>query len=173
MRVLTQLVYWLLHNWRRKTTGPNNPFQHCRHFNLQQRFAPSRMRIFGPDQWHGVTVALFYGICSISMNFLNKVIVSTYEFNYPYLIMTCQVKTKTCPPKNRVPPKQGFAFSFLADDCHCDILGPFAAFRMPRPQAVFVSKRSRFSTRIPVLCSSFYIESHGSSWHEYSNVWSN
>lgn len=91
MRVLTQLVYWLLHNWRRKTTGPNNPFQHCRHFNLQQRFAPSRMRIFGPDQWHGVTVALFYGICSISMNFLNKVIVSTYEFNYPYLIMTCQM----------------------------------------------------------------------------------
>ncbi|XP_059082268.1 uncharacterized protein LOC131879833 isoform X2 [Tigriopus californicus] len=44
-----------------------------------------------PDQWHGTRVALFYGLCSISMNFLNKLVVSTYEFNYPYLIMTCQM----------------------------------------------------------------------------------
>ena len=36
-------------------------------------------------------VAVFYGLVSISMNFLNKTIVSSYEFNFPYFIMTCQV----------------------------------------------------------------------------------
>jgi solute carrier family 35 protein len=36
-------------------------------------------------------VALFYFFCSISMNFLNKAVVSSYEFNYPFTIMACQM----------------------------------------------------------------------------------
>ncbi|XP_023323853.1 UDP-galactose/UDP-glucose transporter 7 [Eurytemora carolleeae] len=38
-----------------------------------------------------LSVAFFYFICSISMNFLNKAIVSSYEFNYPFTIMACQM----------------------------------------------------------------------------------
>jgi len=36
-------------------------------------------------------VAGFYFTCSISMNFLNKAVVSSYEFNYPFFIMSCQM----------------------------------------------------------------------------------
>jgi len=36
-------------------------------------------------------VAGFYFLCSISMNFLNKAVVSSYEFNYPFFIMACQM----------------------------------------------------------------------------------
>jgi len=36
-------------------------------------------------------VAAFYFTCSISMNFLNKAVVSSYEFNYPFFIMSCQM----------------------------------------------------------------------------------
>jgi drug/metabolite transporter (DMT)-like permease len=36
-------------------------------------------------------VAAFYFLCSISMNFLNKAVVSSYEFNYPFFIMSCQM----------------------------------------------------------------------------------
>jgi len=36
-------------------------------------------------------VASFYFFCSISMNFLNKAVVSSYEFNYPFFIMACQM----------------------------------------------------------------------------------
>lgn len=42
---------------------------------------------------HGkaLCVASFYFFCSISMNFLNKAVVSSYEFNYPFFIMACQM----------------------------------------------------------------------------------
>ena len=33
----------------------------------------------------------FYFACSISMNFLNKVVISSYGFNFPAFIMVCQV----------------------------------------------------------------------------------
>ena len=33
----------------------------------------------------------FYFVCSISMNFLNKLIISSYGFNFPAFIMVCQV----------------------------------------------------------------------------------
>ena len=33
----------------------------------------------------------FYLVCSISMNFLNKLIISSYGFNFPAFIMVCQV----------------------------------------------------------------------------------
>jgi len=36
-------------------------------------------------------VAIFYFLCSISMNFLNKAVVSSYNFNYPFTIMACQM----------------------------------------------------------------------------------
>jgi len=36
-------------------------------------------------------VAIFYFTCSISMNFLNKAVVSSYNFNYPFFIMACQM----------------------------------------------------------------------------------
>jgi len=36
-------------------------------------------------------VAMFYFTCSISMNFLNKAVVSSYNFNYPFFIMACQM----------------------------------------------------------------------------------
>jgi len=35
--------------------------------------------------------ALFYGFCSLSMNFLNKAILSSYSFNYPFFIMASQM----------------------------------------------------------------------------------
>jgi len=41
--------------------------------------------------WKAVCVALFYFTCSISMNFLNKAVVSSYNFNYPFFIMACQM----------------------------------------------------------------------------------
>ncbi|XP_071743764.1 uncharacterized protein [Lepeophtheirus salmonis] len=39
---------------------------------------------------HSVLVAIFYGLTSLSMNFLNKVVVSSYSFNYPCFIMFSQ-----------------------------------------------------------------------------------
>eukprot|EP00090_Calanus_glacialis_P017350 TRINITY_DN27021_c0_g1_i2.p1 TRINITY_DN27021_c0_g1~~TRINITY_DN27021_c0_g1_i2.p1 ORF type:complete len:313 (-),score=31.34 TRINITY_DN27021_c0_g1_i2:208-1065(-) len=35
--------------------------------------------------------AIFYGCCSLSMNFLNKAILSSYSFNFPFYIMACQM----------------------------------------------------------------------------------
>eukprot|EP00096_Caligus_rogercresseyi_P013825 TRINITY_DN6426_c0_g2_i1.p1 TRINITY_DN6426_c0_g2~~TRINITY_DN6426_c0_g2_i1.p1 ORF type:complete len:334 (-),score=55.42 TRINITY_DN6426_c0_g2_i1:388-1389(-) len=42
-----------------------------------------------------VYVALFYGLSSLSMNFLNKVVVSSYGFNYPSFIMFAQTLLTT------------------------------------------------------------------------------
>ena len=42
-----------------------------------------------------LAAAAFYFVCSISMNFLNKVVVSSYGFNYPFFIMACQVRKST------------------------------------------------------------------------------
>lgn len=38
-----------------------------------------------------ISVAVFYGTCSISLNFLNKAVVSSYQFNYPFFIMSLQM----------------------------------------------------------------------------------
>lgn len=40
---------------------------------------------------NALCVASFYFTCSISMNFLNKAVVSSYNFNYPFFIMACQM----------------------------------------------------------------------------------
>lgn len=46
-------------------------------------------RMLGPSA--AMSAAMFYFICSISMNFLNKAVVSSYDFNYPFSIMACQM----------------------------------------------------------------------------------
>jgi len=57
------------------------------------RFFPGKMmfdKMFnGPGK--AFFVAVFYFTCSISMNFLNKAVVSSYNFNYPFFIMACQM----------------------------------------------------------------------------------
>jgi len=45
------------------------------------------------DNSKSLAAALFYGTCSVSMNFLNKAVVSSYNFNYPFFIMVCQMVT--------------------------------------------------------------------------------
>jgi len=47
------------------------------------------MLVSGPGK--AMCVAMFYFTCSISMNFLNKAVVSSYNFNYPFFIMACQM----------------------------------------------------------------------------------
>ncbi len=49
--------------------------------------------IFKSDNSKSMAAALFYGTCSVSMNFLNKAVVSSYDFNYPFFIMVCQMVT--------------------------------------------------------------------------------
>ena len=38
-----------------------------------------------------VLVALFYGSLALSVTFLNKTVVSEQGFNFPFLLMACQV----------------------------------------------------------------------------------
>ena len=38
-----------------------------------------------------VFAAAFYFVCSLSMNFLNKAVVSSYNFNFPFFILACQM----------------------------------------------------------------------------------
>ena len=45
----------------------------------------------GSERTRGAAAAAFYGVCSISLNFLNKAVVSSYGFNHPFFIMVCQV----------------------------------------------------------------------------------
>ena len=53
-----------------------------------------------------LSVAVFYGVTSIGMNLLNKTIVSTYEFNFPFFIMTCQVRVAS----QRLVPAEYFFY---------------------------------------------------------------
>ncbi|XP_028402898.1 UDP-galactose/UDP-glucose transporter 7-like [Dendronephthya gigantea] len=41
--------------------------------------------------YHGVAAALFYGLVSGSMSFLNKIVLTTMDFRYPEVIMLAQV----------------------------------------------------------------------------------
>ena len=45
----------------------------------------------GAGRQKAAAVAGFYFICSLSMNFLNKAVVTSYQFNYPFFIMACQM----------------------------------------------------------------------------------
>ncbi|XP_042225324.1 UDP-galactose/UDP-glucose transporter 7-like isoform X2 [Homarus americanus] len=45
------------------------------------------MRIEG----QGFAAAVFYGVCSASMAFLNKGVINSYEFPFPFFIMACQM----------------------------------------------------------------------------------
>jgi len=45
-------------------------------------------------QWFGIVglaIAFFYGSCSASMAFANKAVLTSYSFNYPFFLVTCQM----------------------------------------------------------------------------------
>lgn len=42
--------------------------------------------------WHGALVALFYGVISTAMAFINKAVLSTYKFYFPFFILALQVR---------------------------------------------------------------------------------
>eukprot|EP00095_Tigriopus_kingsejongensis_P003706 maker-scaffold382_size189932-snap-gene-0.28 protein:Tk03706 transcript:maker-scaffold382_size189932-snap-gene-0.28-mRNA-1 annotation:"hypothetical protein CAPTEDRAFT_101209" len=93
------LLYWLCYSWRKPSTSDHQchhdpgfgfvpRFKICLRRKMDQRV--QLQRVFS-EKWHAVGVALFYGICSVSMNFLNKAVVTSYEFNFPFFIMSCQM----------------------------------------------------------------------------------
>ncbi|XP_050730848.1 uncharacterized protein LOC127005789 isoform X2 [Eriocheir sinensis] len=43
------------------------------------------------DNGRGLAAAVFYGVCSSSMAFLNKAVIYSYEFPFPFFIMACQM----------------------------------------------------------------------------------
>ena len=45
-----------------------------------------------PSVRYALTVALFYGICSASMNFFNKILLNTWSFKFPNFIMFVQLQ---------------------------------------------------------------------------------
>ncbi|XP_045605829.1 uncharacterized protein [Procambarus clarkii] len=48
------------------------------------------MAIMGTEG-RGFVAAIFYGVCSASMAFLNKGVINSYEFPFPFFIMACQM----------------------------------------------------------------------------------
>ena len=70
---------------------------HRNHREIPMPSAPSE----SPSKAHGhvalsrhaqsVGSCLLYGVCSISMAFLNKVLLNTYKFDFPYTIMVGQM----------------------------------------------------------------------------------
>lgn len=40
---------------------------------------------------YAVITALFYGVCSGSMNFINKWVLNSWEFHYPNFMVFCQL----------------------------------------------------------------------------------
>ena len=69
--------------------GPPNLTPGCCRNDLTQ--AEGGMQLGMEGSGKAATVAGFYFLCSISMNFLNKAVVSSYKFNYPFFIMACQM----------------------------------------------------------------------------------
>jgi solute carrier family 35 protein len=41
--------------------------------------------------YRGLIIALFYGVTSASMAFANKAVLSFYNFDYPFFLVTCQM----------------------------------------------------------------------------------
>jgi hypothetical protein len=60
---------------------------------MNNHFTSLIQAVLKSDNSKSTAAALFYGTCSISMNFLNKAVVSSYNFNYPFFIMVCQMVT--------------------------------------------------------------------------------
>lgn len=48
------------------------------------------MQLVG-DNGRGLAAAVFYAVCSSSMAFLNKAVMNSYEFPFPFFIMACQM----------------------------------------------------------------------------------
>ena len=60
---------------------------------MKSRIMTLAQAVLKSDNSKSLAAALFYGTCSVSMNFLNKAVVSSYNFNYPFFIMVCQMVT--------------------------------------------------------------------------------
>lgn len=43
------------------------------------------------SSYRGLIIAIFYGITSASMAFANKAVLSYYNFDYPFFLVTCQM----------------------------------------------------------------------------------
>ena len=43
----------------------------------------------------GLAAAVFYGVCSGSMSFINKAVLTTYDFDFPCFIMFSQMVSLT------------------------------------------------------------------------------
>ena len=48
---------------------------------------------FSTNELKKPLIAIFYGTCSISMTFLNKDVISSFKFNFPFLILSIQVSS--------------------------------------------------------------------------------
>ncbi len=82
-----------------------------------------------------MSVVLFYGVTSLSLNFLNKAVVSSYDFNFPFFIMACQVgrekNKKNFHFKNVLHIQQMlltitlFSSAYLLDLVPRTLLGPY------------------------------------------------
>nr|XP_042906162.1 UDP-galactose/UDP-glucose transporter 7 isoform X1 [Parasteatoda tepidariorum] len=44
-----------------------------------------------PSKFGSISSAVLYGLCSFSMAFANKTVISVYKFNFPFFIMACQM----------------------------------------------------------------------------------
>ena len=62
-------------------------------FIMKSKIMTLLQAVLKSDNSKSLAAALFYGTCSVSMNFLNKAVVSSYNFNYPFFIMVCQMVT--------------------------------------------------------------------------------
>ena len=62
-------------------------------FIMKSKIMTLVQAVLKSDNSKSLAAALFYGTCSVSMNFLNKAVVSSYNFNYPFFIMVCQMVT--------------------------------------------------------------------------------
>jgi hypothetical protein len=116
-----------------------------------------------------LSAAAFYFVCSISMNFLNKVVVSSYGFNYPFFIMACQVSKSKWYYFAHIY-RASYPFVSL-DDRYCGAAGPVPPVRAPHlPVGVHVPLRSCISSRVALLRSPRHPQPLGPPRNEHPHV---
>lgn len=59
------------------------PIQHLTRFSTSKMFQTTGLL--------GLLIAFIYGLCSASMAFVNKAVLTSYGFNYPFFLVTCQM----------------------------------------------------------------------------------
>ncbi|KAK7082574.1 Meckelin [Halocaridina rubra] len=61
------------------------------------KFTKHRLKMhWTTDQTVSLSSAVMYGVLSLSMAFLNKAVVSEYQFNFPFFILACQMLLTVC-----------------------------------------------------------------------------